>query len=187
MLGETAAMSTTPHQQSVIEVKTSYFFLAFLLALFKPQCSINGTQPFPIGWGTTPVPVPPGRYQVEVWLPYLFLPQMGKNGAIVDVPAGGAVQVHWRSPWIVFLKGSISVAGPMPIGAQAGPAGGPSHGHDPALAAAAQTSAASSAGSPGGWHPDPSGRHEQRYYDGSAWTEHVVDAGHQSTDPLTGG
>lgn len=35
-----------------------------------------------------------------------------------------------------------------------------------------------------GWHPDPTGRHEQRYWNGSAWTEHVVDAGLQSTDAL---
>jgi len=35
------------------------------------------------------------------------------------------------------------------------------------------------------WHPDPSGRYAQRYYDGTSWTEHVVDAsGVQSTDPV---
>lgn len=34
-----------------------------------------------------------------------------------------------------------------------------------------------------GWHPDPAGRFAQRYHDGSAWTEHVVDGGgSQSTD-----
>jgi hypothetical protein len=26
-----------------------------------------------------------------------------------------------------------------------------------------------------GWHPDPLGRHEQRYHDGTSWTEHVSD------------
>ncbi|EED6225551.1 DUF2510 domain-containing protein, partial [Salmonella enterica subsp. enterica serovar Haifa] len=24
-----------------------------------------------------------------------------------------------------------------------------------------------------GWHPDPSGQFEQRYWDGATWTEHV--------------
>ncbi len=28
-----------------------------------------------------------------------------------------------------------------------------------------------------GWHRDPSGRHELRFWDGDAWTEHVVDEG----------
>jgi hypothetical protein len=34
------------------------------------------------------------------------------------------------------------------------------------------------------WYPDPSGRHQQRYWNGSLWTEHVVDNGLQATDPL---
>ncbi|MCL4435031.1 MAG: DUF5684 domain-containing protein [Actinobacteria bacterium] len=34
------------------------------------------------------------------------------------------------------------------------------------------------------WYPDPSGRHQQRYWNGSVWTEHVVDNGIQATDPL---
>lgn len=34
-----------------------------------------------------------------------------------------------------------------------------------------------------GWHPDPSGRHEYRYWDGHTWTPSVADNGVQSTDP----
>jgi uncharacterized protein YxjI len=37
------------------------------------------------------------------------------------------------------------------------------------------------------WYPDPSGRHELRYWDGERWTEHVSDHGRQSTDVSTGG
>ncbi len=36
---------------------------------------------------------------------------------------------------------------------------------------------------PAGWYADPSGRYELRYWDGSAWTEHVSRAGQQYTDP----
>lgn len=36
------------------------------------------------------------------------------------------------------------------------------------------------------WHPDPTGRHELRYWDGSQWTEHVSDNGVQSTSPVDG-
>ncbi len=35
------------------------------------------------------------------------------------------------------------------------------------------------------WHPDPTGRHETRYWDGSAWTVHVADAGVAGQDPPT--
>lgn len=37
----------------------------------------------------------------------------------------------------------------------------------------------------GNWHPDPTGRHELRYWDGSAWTAAVSDAGQQTDDPPT--
>lgn len=36
---------------------------------------------------------------------------------------------------------------------------------------------------PAGWYPDPSGRHQQRYWDGAAWTADVTDGGAQTTDP----
>jgi hypothetical protein len=34
------------------------------------------------------------------------------------------------------------------------------------------------------WHPDPTGRFEQRYWDGSRWTEHVSSAGRPTVDAL---
>lgn len=37
---------------------------------------------------------------------------------------------------------------------------------------------------PANWHPDPMGRHQLRYWDGNAWTDHVSDNGIQGTDPL---
>lgn len=37
---------------------------------------------------------------------------------------------------------------------------------------------------PAGWHPDPSRRHELRYWDGVRWSQHVSDAGQVSDDPL---
>ena len=36
------------------------------------------------------------------------------------------------------------------------------------------------------WYPDPFGRHELRYYDGSQWTEHVSSHGRQAVDPPGG-
>ncbi len=38
---------------------------------------------------------------------------------------------------------------------------------------------------PAGWHPDPQGRHEMRYWDGAKWTDHVSDAGVTAKDPVT--
>lgn len=34
-----------------------------------------------------------------------------------------------------------------------------------------------------GWQPDPNGKHDHRYWDGSQWTDNVADAGVAGTDP----
>ncbi|MEX0952618.1 MAG: DUF2510 domain-containing protein [Nitriliruptoraceae bacterium] len=39
-------------------------------------------------------------------------------------------------------------------------------------------------GSPAAWHPDPTGNHEGRYWDGTHWTEHVANQGRVTSDPL---
>ena len=36
----------------------------------------------------------------------------------------------------------------------------------------------------GGWHPDPTGRHQHRWWDGTRWTDTVADAGVTGTDAL---
>ncbi|MBK6668830.1 MAG: DUF2510 domain-containing protein [Actinobacteria bacterium] len=37
---------------------------------------------------------------------------------------------------------------------------------------------------PSGWYADPTARHEQRYFDGTTWTDHVSSNGVQSTDAM---
>lgn len=37
---------------------------------------------------------------------------------------------------------------------------------------------------PANWYPDPTSRHELRYWDGDRWTDHVSDAGITGTDPV---
>lgn len=56
----------------------------------------------------------------------------------------------------------------------AGPAGRP--------AGAPVTAAAQAAQSPA-WYLDPTGRHEQRFWDGEGWTRHVADQGSTSIEP----
>ena len=35
-----------------------------------------------------------------------------------------------------------------------------------------------------GWYPDPTGRHEERYWDGRHWSDTVSDTGERSLDPI---
>lgn len=37
---------------------------------------------------------------------------------------------------------------------------------------------------PAAWHPDPTGRHQHRYWDGARWTDWVADGGEQGRDPV---
>ena len=37
---------------------------------------------------------------------------------------------------------------------------------------------------PAGWYPDPGKRHQQRYWDGAAWSAAVIDDGRAGSDPL---
>lgn len=37
---------------------------------------------------------------------------------------------------------------------------------------------------PANWYPDPTNRHQLRYWDGTAWTDHVSDNGVAGTDPV---
>jgi hypothetical protein len=42
------------------------------------------------------------------------------------------------------------------------------------------------AASQGEWRPDPAGRHEYRYWDGSKWTDQVSDRGQVTAEPYDG-
>lgn len=37
---------------------------------------------------------------------------------------------------------------------------------------------------PAGWHPDPTGRHRVRWWDGRTWTDYVSDSGPTLLDPI---
>ncbi len=67
-------------------------------------------------------------------------------------------------------------------GGAATPAGGTTWGSATQPPTAPAPAAATPA-VPAGWYADPALRYELRYWDGSAWTEHVSRAGQQYTDP----
>lgn len=54
----------------------------------------------------------------------------------------------------------------------------------PVTAAPATAAAAAADEGGAGWHADPTGRHEHRYWDGATWSDQVSDAGTVTTDPL---
>jgi uncharacterized protein YxjI len=55
---------------------------------------------------------------------------------------------------------------------------------EPARAEPVQPMQPAASGPPAGWHPDPTGQFEQRYWDGALWTEHVAHQGQQGVSAL---
>jgi len=54
---------------------------------------------------------------------------------------------------------------------------------DPHPHATGTSAPGTSSGTAPGWFTDPFVRHEQRYWSGTAWTEHVLDGGTPAVDP----
>jgi hypothetical protein len=186
--------------QGTIVIRPKFFILAFLLFFFKPRGSINGHE-VPLEWRQPrPFPVPPGRYEVGVWCPYLFMPRMGYSAVVVDVMPGSVVEVNWSAPLLVFLVGSISArpVDPQQLHAQAPGAyqaqpqyqqaqppqqqAQPQQRQYQQVQVQQQAQAVGGAG--GSWQPDPSGRHQYRWWDGTSWAADVSDGGVSSRDPL---
>ena len=91
-----------------VEVKLSFFPLAFLLLACTPRVEINGHAHI-CKWGTHFFTLPPGTYQVTIYFPYITSSRCGENTALVEVGEGQIRRVtYFMWPW-VFAPGSISV------------------------------------------------------------------------------
>lgn len=58
-------------------------------------------------YGVNQVPVNPGRHQVELYAQWMR--RYGQATMVVDVPAGGAVDVFYAAPWHQFTTGNIGL------------------------------------------------------------------------------
>jgi hypothetical protein len=93
-----------------IRLTTKFFFLAFILYLFPAWAQVDDQAPVKVGWGTHDLQVPAGTHRLEVYFPYLFImPKAGRNDIQVDVAEGQTVNVTYKAPWLVFLKGKLQV------------------------------------------------------------------------------
>jgi len=95
-----------PPQQAgaVLNITTSKPFLAWMLSFTPPRVSLNG-QEIKLRWGQNQVPIQPGRYDLQVYVPYLW--RIGQAGMPVDVYPGAQVPVFYAAPWWAYLAGSI--------------------------------------------------------------------------------
>jgi hypothetical protein len=94
-----------------ILVRTKIFPLAILLLLFKTNVTIDGTTSV-LKWGDHVFAVPPGQHDVQVSFRYLFSKRMGEATLTVEVAPGRTTTVLYRSPFLVFMGGSMKEIAP---------------------------------------------------------------------------
>ena len=99
-----------------------------------------------------------------------FLSRTASAGSATATPAVEAAPTAAAEP--AGWAAAPEAASPAPAPAAA-----------PAPAPAPVAAAPATPAIPADWYADPSGRFELRYWNGSAWTEHVARAGQQYTDP----
>lgn len=87
----------------------SYNKLAMTMALFKPGITINGAPGPQARWGKNAIDLPPGQYQIEVHVKYLW--RFGSATAVLPVQAGQQLEAYYRPPMVAFGKGAL---GPTP-------------------------------------------------------------------------
>jgi len=98
---------------ATIEVTIGHSPLAFLYRLFRPNVRLDG-ELHRGRWGAQDFTVAPGRHTVEVSYPWLFTPECGRNGVVVDVLPGEVKRVIYRAGIIRFVPGRIRVEDALP-------------------------------------------------------------------------
>jgi hypothetical protein len=115
--------------------------------------------------------------------PHQLAEELTKRSAngweVVQITFDGAAWFH------AFIRhaGNVPV-GPFAKAESLQPAGASGAPAAPVTAAPAAASTGDAPSVPADWHKDPSGRFELRYWNGTAWTEHVATGGKQSIDPV---
>ncbi|MEV6306756.1 hypothetical protein AB0M02_45675 [Actinoplanes sp. NPDC051861] len=92
---------------AAVSVTMRYAPLGFLLALSAPVLVVDG-QALPARWGVPVVTtVGAGQHHVHVHVPYPILRRIGAADLTVVAPPGRTVEIEYRAPLLVFLRGAI--------------------------------------------------------------------------------
>jgi hypothetical protein len=100
------------------------------------------------------------------------------TGAVAEPAGWGSAPAAADSSWDKTSTGAAGAASATSDSGQSGSWGSAQTGETQTTPTTPATPSV-----PAGWYHDPAGRYELRYWDGSAWTEHVSRAGQQYTDP----
>ncbi|MFV0524956.1 MAG: hypothetical protein ACK5RL_10680 [Acidimicrobiales bacterium] len=96
---------------ATVALTTRYHPLAFVYGLLKPKVRIDGGPEITVPWGRATFPVPPGVHQIDVHVPYLVPPKIGRASASVSVGPNQIAEAEYLAPLVVFVGGAL---GPPP-------------------------------------------------------------------------
>ncbi len=97
-----------------LEVKTGFFFLAWMLHFVKPNVEINGQRHKP-NWGRFTIDLYPGQYHLHVSFPWVFGDKTGPAQTPVNIYAGHVTFVSYEAPLFLLSPGTIRTRPPQPI------------------------------------------------------------------------
>jgi hypothetical protein len=136
----------------------------------------------PAGWYTDPT----GQHRARYWDGWRWTEQVRDDVGDPAQVSGGVGAGHAAASTVAGVAEAVAAVATSDVAPGAAPTGTPA----PVVedrTDAARAPVSPSAGPPAGWYPDPSSRHQARFWDGSAWTARVADQGIEGMDPLSGG
>jgi hypothetical protein len=174
---------------AVIQLRCKAMTGAWLTSMCTARYSLDFGPEILCAWGDNMLQVPPGQHNIRVW--YNYLGPTNRGETVFTASDARPTFVVYTTRWNIFLKGKMEVDGMMvaPNGAPLGPGpsaalipGGP---QGPGMQPQGMPPQdAAMAANPPAWHPDPTRRHEMRWWDGQAWSGSVSDGGVVTTDPV---
>jgi hypothetical protein len=97
----------TDMSQTGIRITAKFFPLMWILYFIKPFIGLDGSE-VKGAWRTpTFIPTAPGEHTASAYFPYVLLKKAGKGTRTVTVAPGQVVELTYKAPWFIFLKGSM--------------------------------------------------------------------------------
>jgi Protein of unknown function (DUF2510) len=138
-------------------------------AIIRARFSLDHGPETICAWGDNMFQMPPGQHVLRVW--YTWVWQRSVAETVFFASEDRPTLIVYTTRMNIFARGKIELWDLPPRGAA-----------PPQDAAVPQDAAA--APRPPAWHADPTRRHEQRWWDGQAWSGSVSDDGVITTDPV---
>jgi len=100
------SLSQTTGPGQGIALQTGFFALDWTLRFTRTTVTVDGRR-HQLPWGEHFFPLEPGRHQLQVSYRYLRLSAAGNAALDVDVAPHQVVQVSYRAPIAVLVRGDL--------------------------------------------------------------------------------